>query len=47
MLYVTIIVLTVADARCAVVNTRKMANWMMSWMMREKDHCTVSCKRKK
>ena len=41
MLYVTIIVLTVADVRCAVVNTRKIANWMMSCMMREGDHCIV------
>ena len=35
MLYVTIIVLTVANVRCAVLNTRKMANWMMNCMMRE------------
>ena len=36
MLYVTIIVLTVADLRCAVVNTRKMANWMMCCMVSER-----------
>ena len=32
-------VLTAADVRCAVANTRKMANWMMCCMVSEGGHC--------
>ena len=33
-------VLTAADVRCAVANTRKMANWMMCCMVSERSHCS-------
>ena len=33
-------VLTAADVRCAVANTRKMANWMMCCMASERSHCS-------
>ena len=34
--YDTTIVLTLADVRCAVASTRKMANWMMCCMVSER-----------
>ena len=34
-----LIVLTAADVRCAVANTRKIANWMMCCMVSEESLC--------
>ena len=35
------IVLTAADVRCVVANTRKMANWMMCCMVNEESCCSI------
>ena len=32
--------LTAADVRCAVANTRKRANWRMCCMVSEESHCS-------
>ena len=37
--YDTTILLTLADVRCTVANTTKMANWMMCCMVSERSHC--------
>ena len=35
------IVLTAADVKCVVANTRKMANWMMCCMLGEESCCSI------